>query len=211
MNRTLIISESQKKFIIKESIIDKITETINNGYDYALKVLSEVKESYGLNFEFLITWGASIGGLMGPINDFIQGKYPELTEVEMSLILTGIISIHYLDNKKDIEKVLLKIKSEGLEESFKYGLDKSKELKSTLIRFLHSLNLTFFSVTKIISYAFIIPILLTIVTMVKENQIKPSDVKEISQRIAGSGVVSFSGIMLRDLFTKLINRFNYHP
>jgi hypothetical protein len=57
------------------------------------------------------------------------------------------------------------------------------------------------------SYAFIVPILLMLFNMVKSGQISPSDAKEITVRIIGSGVVSLSGIVVRDLVTKLIKRF----
>ena len=207
MKTTIIINEQQKKLILKESIVDNIRKSIEEGYEYSTKVLSEVKKDYGLNLDFLITWGASIGGFISPIGEFVQGRYPSLTDVELSLILTGIIAVHYLDNKKDIEKILLKIKEEGLSEAFKVGLKKSNELKNTLFNFLESLNITFFKVSKMMSYAFIVPILLMIFNMVKSGQISPSDAKEITVRIIGSGVISLSGIVVRDLVTKLIKRF----
>jgi hypothetical protein len=166
-----------------------------------------VKKDYGLNLEFLITWGASIGGFIAPVGDFVQGKYPQITDIELSLILTGIIAVHYLDNKKQIEKILLKIKEEGLSDVFKVGLDKSNELKDVLFNFLESLNITFFKVSKMMSYAFIVPILLMIFSMVKSNNLNVSDAKEVALRIIGSGIVSLSGIVVRDLISKLIKRF----
>jgi hypothetical protein len=207
MKTTIIINEQQKKLILKESIVDNIRKSIEEGYEYSTKVLSEVKKDYGLNLDFLITWGASIGGFISPIGEFVQGKYPSLTDVELSLILTGIIAVHYLDNKKEIGKILLKIKEEGLSDAFKVGLKKSNELKDTLFNFLESLNITFFKVSKMMSYAFIVPILLMLFNMVKSGQISPSDAKEIALRIVGSGIVSLSGIVVRDLVTKLIKRF----
>jgi len=207
MKRLLIINEQQKKLILTESIIDEFTKSIEEGYNYTSKVLKEVNENYKLNFEFLITWGASIGGFITPISEFLQGRFPEMSDLDLSLVLTGIIAVNFIDNKRSVEKVLKKIKEEGLSDIFKVGLDKSIELKEVMFKFLESLNITLFKITKMMSYAFIIPILVMLYTMVINKQINESDAKEITLRILGSGLVNVGGIMIKDLISKLITRF----
>jgi hypothetical protein len=207
MKRLLIINEQQKKLILTESIINEFTKSIEEGYDYTSKVLKEVNENYKLNFEFLITWGASIGGFISPISEFLQGRFPEISDLDLSLILTGIIAVNYIDNRKSVEKVLKLIREEGLSDIFKVGLDKSIELKEVMFKFLESLNITLFKITKMMSYAFIIPILVMLYTMVINKQINESDAKEITLRILGSGLVNVGGIMIKDLISKLITRF----
>jgi hypothetical protein len=54
----------------------------------------------------MLTWGASIGGLMGPLSDYIEGRSPSITDMDKSLILVGVISVLYYDNKEAIEKSL---------------------------------------------------------------------------------------------------------
>jgi hypothetical protein len=207
MKRLLIINEQQKKLILTESIIDEFTKSIEEGYNYTSKVLKEVNENYKVNFEFLITWGASIGGFITPISEFLQGRFPEMSDLDLSLVLTGIIAVNFIDNRKSVEKVLKKIKEEGLSDIFKVGLDKSIDLKEVMFKFLESLNITFFKITKMMSYAFIIPILVMLYTMVINKQINESDAKEITLRILGSGLVNVGGIMIKDLVSKLITRF----
>ena len=207
MKRLLIINEQQKKLILTESIINEFTKSIEEGYDYTSKVLKEVNENYKLNFEFLITWGASIGGFISPISEFLQGRFPEISDLDLSLILTGIIAVNYIDNRKSVEKVLKLIREEGLSDIFKVGLNKSIELKEVMFKFLESLNITLFKITKMMSYAFIIPILVMLYTMVINKQINESDAKEITLRILGSGLVNVGGIMIKDLISKLITRF----
>jgi len=202
MKRLLIINEQQKKLILTESIINEFTKSIEEGYDYTSKVLKEVNENYKLNFEFLITWGASIGGFISPISEFLQGRFPEISDLDLSLI-----AVNYIDNRKSVEKVLKLIREEGLSDIFKVGLDKSIELKEVMFKFLESLNITLFKITKMMSYAFIIPILVMLYTMVINKQINESDAKEITLRILGSGLVNVGGIMIKDLISKLITRF----
>lgn len=210
MNKTILINEGQKKLILKESINDSFGEIIKGSYEFTKKIIKMSSEQMGMNLEFLLTWGASIGGFVGPLNDFIAGKFPELSDMELSLIITGVISLYYIDNKETVKKILGKIKEVGLYDEFGVLLKKSGELKSTFVDFITSLNITLHKVTNIMSYAFIIPIIPIIYESVSSGVISSSDYKEIALRLGSFGLLTVAGVLVRELFGKLIKRFSNH-
>jgi len=210
MNKTILINEGQKKLILKESINDSFGEIIKGSYEFTKKIIKMSSEQMGMNLEFLLTWGASIGGFIGPLNDFIAGKFPELSDMELSLIITGVISLYYIDNKETVKKILGKIKEVGLYDEFGVLLKKSGELKSTFVDFITSLNITLHKVTNIMSYAFIIPIIPIIYESVNSGVISSSDYKEIALRLSSFGLLTVAGVLVRELFGKLIKRFSNH-
>jgi hypothetical protein len=207
MGKTLIITESQKKLILSESVSDEFVSILKKNYEFTKRVLKQSSEQVNLNLEFLLTWGASIGGFMGPLNDFIAGNNPELSDVELSLLITGIVAIHFADNRKMVKTILDKIKEEGLSKPFKQLLNKSEELKKTFIDFISSLNLTLHKLTNLMSYAFVIPLIPMLYESVANGFISDRDAKEIALRLTSFGILTVSGIMVREMIIKLIKRF----
>lgn len=208
MSKTILITESQKKILLYESVNKEFTDVIKRNYDFVKDVITQASDQMGLNLQFLITWGASIGGFVGPLNEFIQGRFPELTEQQVTLILTGIIATYYIDNKKLVAKILNEIKSNGVMGEFTSALRKSSQLKETFIEFINSLNITLHKVTNIMSYAFLIPLIPIIYNSAVNQVVTSSDAKEIALRVSAFGLLTVSGIVVKELFTKLINRFS---
>jgi hypothetical protein len=207
MSATLLINENQKRIILRESVNDEFGDMVKQNYRFVKDVLKMSSQQMGMNFEFLFTWGASIGGFIGPLNEFISGRFPNVSDVEMSLILTGIIATFYMNNKEMIRKILERIKSEGLSEEFKTSLNKANQLKSTFVDFMDGLNITLHSVTNIMSYAFIIPLIPIVYSAVISGAFKTGDAKEIAIRLSSFGVLTVSGIVVKELFSKLIRVF----
>ena len=207
MSATLLINENQKRIILRESVNNEFGDMVKQNYKFVKDVLKMSSKQMGMNFEFLFTWGASIGGFVGPLNEFISGRYPNVSDVEMSLILTGIIATFYMNNKEMIRKILERIKSEGLSEEFKTGLNKANQLKSTFVDFMDGLNITLHSVTNIMSYAFIIPLIPIVYSAVNSVAFKSGDAKEIAIRLSSFGILTVSSIVMKELFSKLIRVF----
>ena len=207
MKISVLINEHQKKQLLVESSLNQFTNVVKNNYEFVKSIIQDSSKQMGMNLEFLITWGASIGGFVGPLNDFIKGEFPDISSTDLSLILTGIISIYYLDNKKFIKNILSLIEEKGLKSIFSVVLNKSKEFKSVFVEFISSLNLTLHKVTNIMSYTFILPLIPMLFQMAQSGQFNQQDIKEISIRLAGFGLLTVTGNMIKEIITKILKMF----
>ena len=207
MEVSILITENQKKVLIKESLINDFSDVIKRNYEFAKEILQESKTQMGVNLEFLITWGASIGGFVGPLTQFIEGKYPELTPAQLTSIAIGITATFYLDNKETIKKILNKIKEDGLSEVFLSAFKKGEELKTTFLDFIESLNLTLSKVTNMMTYTFIIPVIEKVLHFVHEQNPTSEDIKQLIYRMSSFGLLTVSSIALSKIIKKMIDRF----
>jgi hypothetical protein len=203
----IIITESQKRMIILENIGDDLGSIIKQNAERVKKLVSEVQTQIGMNLQFLLTWGAGIGGFMGPVEDFVRGRFPELTDLQVFLIIVGVISTHLIENKELNNKILDKIKEDGILKQFKISSKKTSELKSVFSDFVQSLGVTFHRITNMLSYTFIIPIIPMIYQMVTDGLVTNSDLKSLATRVIAFTGLTISGILFKDLITKIVRRF----
>lgn len=207
MNISILINETQKQRILLESSGGGISDLIKRNYEFTKEILKKSSSQIGINFEFLLTWGASIGGFVGPLNDFIKGNHPEFSDLDISLILTGVIASYYVDNKEMVKKVFFTLKEKGLFNAFKTVLKKSQELKTVFFDFIESLGITLHKVTNILSYTFVIPLIPMLYNLTKQGIGSSDDIQEIIKRLTGFGLLTVSGILVKELITKIIRRF----
>lgn len=204
----ILINENQKRFLIVEGLSDNLAKDTKKLFDMTKKVLSDSSKQLKMNLEFLLTWGASIGGFMGPLNQFLEGKYPELSTTDSALILTGVISLLYYDNKSTIKEILEKIKEKGLSKEFISAITKGKELKQVFFDFVSSLNLTTHKISNIMSYTFIVPLLPMIYDMVQSGTVNPEDASKIAQRLVSFGFLTIGGNALKEFIENIIKKFS---
>ena len=57
------------------------------------------------------------------------------------------------------------------------------------------------------SYTFILPLIPMLYDIAKNGTYTDHDIKQISLRLASFGILTVSGIMIRELLTKMIKRF----
>ena len=201
-----------KRAKINESVLLLESQTTSLGkdliemHDQMVKILEDCYQVLKLNAKFLVTWGASLGGLILPLKNWIETNHPELTYEQVILLLLGVASNFFYDNEVFIKKVLKKIHQEGLVDVFKKVFKKTKELKKSLEELLMGLKNFTINMSSIVSYSFILPILSDLVNMVSEGDFD-ENVRLITTRILASGVVLISGVSLANLLTELFKSF----
>ena len=204
-----LITETQLKTILNEEKSSKIINSLKYLNSFTKELIIKAKKDWDLDFKFLITWGTAIGGFAAPLNHFIRTGDFNLTDKQITLILIGIVSVYYYNNKSALMKILQIIKSEGIENEFKRVLSKSKELKNSFVKFMISINKTMSDTFSIMRYSFLIPI---ISDDIMETLIGGSDVKTatalIVKRLLAYGVITFGSDVLSNTIEGILKRLS---
>jgi hypothetical protein len=203
-----LINESQLRTILQEQDQSKMSDYMKEMYSYTSNLVDKAKSVYGLNLKLLLTWGASVGGFVMPLDNFIKSGRFDLTDTQQTLILVGIACSVFYDNSRALKLIYKKIKEQGLEEVFKEVLTKSKNLKNSFSKFLSSANITISSSLDLVAYSFLIPIITDILEIVQNGANIESASKTIAKRLIASGVVIFSQTVLSDTIKRIIKKIN---
>lgn len=206
MNLNILITESQKKLILKESIGDELAEIIRKCEDLGKSIISELRIVANNDKLGLFTFSASVGGFLGPVQDFIEGRYPRLNDVEISLICTGIVATFFFNSPNLLRKIRKKIIESNLETEFKDAVNKSREFKKVFFDFLQSLNITLFKVSNILAFTFLIP-LLPYIHEISSGDLSSQDINKIVKMILSYATITISAVTIKEIIKKLINRF----
>lgn len=206
MNMNILITESQQKMILNESIGQELARIIQKYDDLGKRIGNEIKTILGSDKVGLLTFSASVGGFIGPVQEFLENKFPTINDAEISLILTGVISTFFFNNPTLLRKIKKLISENNLENEFKETISKTKELKKVFFDFMESLNITLFKVSNILGFTFLIP-LLPLIYELSSSEISQQDINKIVKIITSYGVITISSVTLKEILTKLIKRF----
>jgi hypothetical protein len=201
-----LINESQLRIILQEQDKSNMSDNMKELYSFTSNLIGKAKESYGLNLQLLLTWGASVGGLVMPLDNFIKTGRFELTEPQATLILIGVACTYFYDNTKTLKLIHDKIKEEGIQETFKEVLIKSKNLKESFGKFLNSANITLGSSMELMAYSFLIPIISDIQEVSYSSDNVGLVAVTIAKRLLASGVIIVSRIALTDVIRHIIKK-----
>ena len=202
-----LINESQLRIILQEQDQSKMSDYMKELYSFTSNLVNKAKKTYGFNLKLLLTWGASVGGLVMPLDRFIRTGRFELTDEQATLILIGIACTYFYDNVKTLKTILNKIKEEGLEDTFKEVLIKSRNLRDSFFNFMKSANITLGSTLELATYSFLIPIITDIQSAITEGSDIQTTAMTIAKRLFASGVVLIGQIALTETIKKIIKKF----
>lgn len=201
-----LITESQLRTILTEQEKSVLSDYMKQLSSFTKNLVSRVHKAYGINIRMLATWGAAVGGLIMPLDQWIRSGNFELTDDQRMLLLIGIASTLFFEGKKPLTKMMKIIQEEGLEYVFDEGLRKGSELKDAFIEFMKSLKISTGSLIDILSYSFLIPIIGDIQSIASESVDSKQAAILIAKRLAASGVIVTAGHVLTRILKKIIDK-----
>jgi len=202
------ITESQLKYLVENNKSENISDDIKELYNITKNIVNDTLDKYNIDSRLLLTWGAAVGGLVAPLDNYIRTNNFQLSNNEISLILVGVASTIVFDNEKLFKDVLDKIKTEGLEKTFYKILSKGKKLKESFIGFMTSLGISVTNITALVRYSFLIPIISDIQSLIYSSNNPKEGVVIIVDRIFYSGVITVSEIILKRIITRIVKRLS---
>jgi len=201
-----ILNESQLKFIVEDQRKNFVEDNIVRLFEFTSDLLKNAKEKFGANLGFLITWGASVGGVVVPLDNYIRTNHLNITDDQITLILIGCIANLIINNQELFDKIYNQCKKEGIEKILLNTLSKGSKLKNSFKTFLKSFDFSINSNAAFLSYAFLLPIIGDIQSMAKGDEDVAFLSARIVERIMASGLVTLSAHVLDKLVKKIIGK-----
>lgn len=173
---------------------------------FTKEIQRKSREQFGTNFKFLATWGAAIGGIMMPIQQYLDNGSFQINDTEKFLILIGVGAIIFFESEEKIKKLVKLIEEKGLINVFSQVLQKGEVLRESFLSFMDSLNITLQTLTNVLGYAFLIPVLPMLLDFAQSGY-SEQELRELLLRFAYFTSISISGIALKEVVSKIIKRF----
>ena len=202
----ILLTEEQYKKILGEQVSNDVKSEIEKSESLTKQIVRDSKRKFKLDSSFLLTWGAVLGGFMNPVIKFLNGKYPELTSSDISLISLGVVMTYFFSNADKLRPVLDLIRKNGLVNEFDDALSKAGQLKDAFVEFMRSLGVLTSSVSNMLAYAFLIPILPTLISMAQSGA-SEMKIQLLIKSILGYVALITSSTALEKIVGKMIDRF----
>ena len=202
----ITISEDVRRKLITESLLGDLSKVLSNLVSVGKENIKDTQKMIKTDLKLLLTFSATLGGIIGPLNQYIRDQNVDITSAETNLIVVGVCSILFYSNEKLISEIISKIKEKGLIKTFELTLQKGKELKDALVRFLESIGLTVSNLLAIASFTFLVPTMGILLGYAQGGEVTLESIQEIAERIAMSGATALSATTIRNFLKKFFKK-----
>ena len=200
-----VVTESQYNTIIVENVTSEIKNSVKLALDYGKNLKRRVQKQLGISFRFLLTWGAAIGGIGQPLEEYLRGEHPELTEEQIIKIMVASLAFIFYNNKKAVLDLFEELKDEGLSYVLKKTIKKGNLLMGSFKQFIKNLALLGHQFADVMSYTYMIPLVGLLDRLYNNAPMSEADVDEIVTRLLAIGGLTIAGNVLKDILMKIVD------
>lgn len=202
-----LINENQLKILIENNKIKDFSKDLSKLFEFTKDVVNSTSSVFNFNIKMFLTWGASIGGLMMPLDNFVKTNYLDISEENRYLILVGLVMSIFFNTKNNVKEIKDKIKELNLETEFYEILNKAEELLDSFKSFLRSIRITLDQTIELLSYCFLIPIITDIFEILSSEGNDMANINLIVKRLFLSGFVVLSYTFMKKIIHRLSKLF----
>lgn len=201
----VIITERQYQTLLTEDFGNDIDSILKSSYEFTKEIVSEAEKQFKQSFQFLLTYGAGIGSLARPLNDYLQGKYLYLTSEEIAGLVVMAISMMYFQYKGELQKPLELLKLKGQIDELEDAINKSKEIDSRFRKVLGRLGVYVYNVLDIPAYTFLLPIMPMIIKFITDPLNTGNKIEIVLNGLLNSALITLSAATIRKILKKISN------
>lgn len=199
----ILVTEEQHKLLLAEGVSDELKRVYEESIAYSKNLYDRASKQLSMNLKFLLTWGAGIGGVAKPLENFLITNHPDISSENTTLIIVSVLSILYYQNQKKIKDLSLKIKELGLMDAYEETLQKGLDLKSSFKKMIFGLGNLAHTSLDIMSYAYMIPLVGLLYTYYSGGDLSPEELTLVVRRLKYIGIFTISGLVLKDLLQRI--------
>jgi len=201
----VLISETQYKRLLVESTKDKILSTTEKNFQSFLSILKTASAQLRDSFRFLVTYGAGIGALVGPVTQYLQQEYPTLNREQIAALFIMAISVVYFETQ-NLKKSKEWITIRNLDDELESAVDYIQKLKNKVKNILNVSGASIYRSMDILSYTFLLPIFSSLLNLITNQEVSNDLMTDLFEPLVSSGLITLSGAAIKEFIDRIIEK-----
>ena len=181
--------------------LDRIDEQYPSGDE--MGTLERTMKDLKIQLKFVGTFGFGISGMFGMAKDLLEGKYPVLSETDITLIFLAAMVYMGVDAVDDVKKVFKMVNDRGLKKYITQTVDTLTDFKNVAIKVGEKAGFVISSLTELLGYTILLtPILDATTKLINEESL---DIVTLGMYLK-SALLSVGIFYVRNVFNNVIKR-----